>query len=147
MIEATNINLSEIQKLAKLVKGSGYNLFKAQTIFPFVLFADTIKIDRQKVTIVHKDLFGISKTASIEVRNIINIQADLGPLFGSITLTSDHFRNSTQAIRFLKRSDVMNAQYLLQGFMIAHRANINTDNIDKERLIIMLSGLGKENSL
>jgi hypothetical protein len=147
MIEMTNTKLSEIQKLARLAKGSDYNLFKARTIFPFVLFADTIKIDRQKVTIVHKDLFGISKTASIEVRNIINVQADLGPLFGSITLTSDHFRNSTQAIRFLKRKDVMSAQYLLQGFMIAHRANIDTDSIDKENLVTMLSGLGKENSL
>lgn len=136
---------TETQKLTNLAEGASDNLFIAKTVFPFVLFADTIKIDRQKITIVHNDFFWKSQTASTEIKNIMNIAADVGPLFGSITITSKHFQNNTQTIRYLKRSDVATAQRLLQGFMIAQRAKIDTDDIDKEHLLILLNDLGQEN--
>lgn len=136
---------TEIEKLTSLAEGARDNLFVAKTVFPFVMFADTIKIDRQKITIVHNDFFWKSQTASTEIKNIMNIEADVGPLFGSITITSKHFLNNTQTIRYLKRSDVAAAQRLLQGFMIAQRAKIGTDGIDKARLLSLLNELGQEN--
>jgi len=136
---------AETAKLTSLAEGARDNLFVAKTVFPFVLFADTIKIDRQKLTIVHNDFFWKSQTASTEIKNIMNIEADMGPLFGSITVTSKHFLNNTQTIRFLKRSDVATVQRLLQGFMIAQRARINTDGINKMQLLRLLNELGQEN--
>jgi hypothetical protein len=139
------IHTTETEKLLSLTKGSRDNLFSTRTVFPFVLFADTLKIDRQKITIVHNDFFWKSQTASTELKNIMNIQASVGPLFGSITLTSKHFLNNTQTIRYLRRRDVATVQRLLQGFMIAQRANIDTDNIDREHLLALLNELGQEN--
>lgn len=136
---------SETQKLADLAEGSRDNLFAAKTVFPFVLFADTIKIDRQKLTIVHNDFLGKSQTASTEIKNIMNIAADVGPLFGSITITSKHFQNNTQTIRYLRRRDVASIQRLLQGFIIAQRAKIDTDDIGKKQLLDLLNQLGREN--
>lgn len=136
---------TETQRLISLAEGASDNLFIAKTVFPFVLFADTIKIDRQKITIVHNDFFWKSKTASTEIKNIMNITAEVGPLFGSITITSKHFLNNTQTIKYLKRSDVATIQRLLQGFMIAQRAKINTDGIDKKELLVLLNDLGQEN--
>lgn len=136
---------TDTEKLLSLAQGSRDNLFVAKTVFPFVLFADTLKIDRQKITIVHNDFFWKSNTASTEIRNIMNIEAAVGPLFGSITVTSKHFLNNTQTIKYLKRKDAVTAQRLLQGFMIALRAKIDTDNIDRERLLTLLNDLGQEN--
>jgi len=136
---------TETEKLTSLAEGARDNLFVAKTVFPFSLFADTIKIDRQKLTIVHNDFFWKSQTTSTEIKNIMNIEADIGPLFGSVTITSKHFRNNTQTIRYLKRSDVTTAQRLLQGFMIAQRAKINTDGINKPQLLKLLNELGQEN--
>jgi hypothetical protein len=136
---------TETEKLTILAAGSHDNLFVAKTVFPFVLFADTLKIDRQKVTIVHNNFFWTSQTVSTEIKNIMNIEVDVGPLFGSITITSKHFLNNSQTIRYLKRSAVTCAQRLLQGFMIAQRAKINTDSIDKKQLLILLNDLGQEN--
>jgi hypothetical protein len=136
---------SETEKLISLAGGSQDNLFVAKTVFPFILFADTLKIDRQKITIVHNDFLGKSQTASTEIKNIMNIEADVGPLFGSLIVTSKHFLNNTQTIRYLKRNDVATAQRLLQGFMIAQRAKIDTDNIEREQLLALLNGLGQEN--
>jgi hypothetical protein len=136
---------TETERLVSLAKGSRDNLFVAKTVFPFVLFTDTLKIDRQKITIVHNDFLWKSQTVSTEIKNIMNVEADVGPLFGSITVTSKHFLNNTQTIKYLKRNDVATAQRLLQGFMIAQRAKIDTDNIEREQLIILLNGLGQEN--
>lgn len=142
-----NADPTETEKLLSLTENSQYNLFIARTVFPFVLFADTIKIDRQKLTIVHNDFFRVSQTSSVEIKKIINVQTDLGVFFGSIIITSDHFRNNTQRLKFLKRKDAVAVQCLLEGFMIAHRANIDTDNIERGKLFDMLSGLGKENMI
>ena len=136
---------TEAEKLTSLTTGSRDNLFVAKTVFPFTLFADTLKIDRQKITIVHNDFFRMSQTASTEIKNIMNIQADVGPLFGSIIVTSKHFLNNTQAIKYLRRRDVATAQRLLQGFMIAQRAKIDTDNINTQQLLALLNDLGQEN--
>lgn len=136
---------SETEKLTSLAGGSQDNLFVAKTVFPFILFADTLKIDRHKITIVHNDFLGKSQTASIEVKNIMNIQANVGPLFGSLTVTSKHFLNNTQTISYLRKKDVATAQRILQGFMIAQRAKIDTDNIEKEQLLALLYDLGQEN--
>lgn len=136
---------TEIERLQSLTQGSRDNLFVAKTVFPFVLFADTLKIDRQKITIVHNDFLWKSQTASTELKNIMNIEANVGPLFGSLTVTSKHFLNNTQTIRYLRRRDVATAQRLLQGFMIAQRAQIDTDNINQEQLLILLNDLGQEN--
>lgn len=131
--------------LVELVGAAEDNLLSVHTVFPFVLIADTLKIDRQKLTVVHNSLLGASQTASIRLKDLRNVQADIGPLFGSITLTSQHFLNNTQTIKFLKRKDIVEAQRLLQGFMIAHEAKIDTDNIEHTELKSLLDKLGQEN--
>lgn len=136
---------TETERLVSLAKGSHDNLFVAKTVFPFVLFADTLKIDRQKITIVHNGFLGKSQTESTEIRNIMNIQADIGLLFGSLIITAKHFLNNTQSIRYLTRKDVVVAQRLLQGFMIAQRAKIDTGNIERRQLLMLLNDLGQEN--
>ena len=131
--------------LVGLLGGSDENLLSIHTVFPFVLIADTLKIDRQKLTVVHKAFFGASQTASIRLKDLRNVQADIGPLFGSITLTSQHFQNNTQTVKYLRRKDIIEAQRLLQGFMIAHEAQIDTDNIGHVELKSLLNKLGQEN--
>ena len=131
--------------LVELVGGAEDNLLSVHTVFPFVLIADTLKIDRQKLTVVHNTLLGASQTASIRLKDLRNVQADIGPLFGSITLTSQHFQNNTQTIKFLKRKDIIEAQRLLQGFMIAHEAQVDTDNIEHNELKSLMNKLGQEN--
>jgi hypothetical protein len=138
------VSATETERLVSLTEGSQDNLFVAKTVFPFILFADTLKVDRQKITIVHNDFWGKSQTTSTEIKNIMNIQADVGPLFGSLTITSKHFLNNTQTIRYLKRRDVVAAQRLLQGFIIAQRAKIDTDDIERGQLLALLNSLGQE---
>lgn len=136
---------NETNKLISLTSSANVNLFEARTVSLMILFSDTLKIDMQKLTVVHNEFFRTSHTASIQLQDIMNVQSDLGPLFGSMTITSKHYLNNTQTLKYLKRKDVIKAQRLIQGFMIAHRANIDTENIDTEKLILLLNELGQEN--
>jgi hypothetical protein len=129
----------------ELAGGAADILLTGRPVFQFDLIGDTLKMDRQKLTVVHNTLFGASQTASIRLKDLRNIEADIGPLFGSITLTSQHFLNNTQTIKYLKRKDITEAQRLLQGFMIAHEAQIDTDNIEHSELKSLLNKLGQEN--
>ncbi|HEX5744444.1 MAG TPA: hypothetical protein VFX84_03295, partial [Candidatus Saccharimonadales bacterium] len=90
-------------KLEDAVEESHNVLANATTVFPFTLFPDTITIDRHKLTIMHRWFFGMGQAASVPIENIKNIQADLGPFFGSLTITSDHFVNNTQTLNYLHR--------------------------------------------
>jgi hypothetical protein len=136
---------NETADLVSLSEGAEDNLFTAHTVFPFVLFTDTLKIDRQKLTIVHHAFFRTSQTISTRLKDITNIQANVGPIFGSVTITSKHFLNNTQTIKSLKRKDIVTAQRLIQGFMIAHEADIDTDNVDQSQLTSLLLKIGQEN--
>lgn len=140
----TEILQTETEKLVSLTEGSRDNLFIAKTVFPFVLFSDTIKIDRQKLTIVHNE-FLANQTASVEIRNIMNVQTEVGAMFGCLIVTSRHFLNNIQVIKFLKKKDAIMAQRILQGFIIARQAKIDTDNIDQRQLFTLLARLGQEN--
>ncbi len=137
--------ITDTEKLSGIITGARHNLFSTQAIHPLKFIADSIKVDRQKLTIVHNEFLRSSQTASIQIRDIMNIQADTGPLFGNITVTSKYFLNNTQTIKFLRRRDVNKIQRLVQGLMIANRSGIKTDNIDDEHLLPMLLELGEAN--
>lgn len=142
-------NESEIESstmsLFKLSTSAADNLLAIKTVFPFVLFADTLKIDKQKLTVVHNSFLKSSQTSSIRLKDLGNVEMILGPLFGTIILTSQHFLNNIQTINFLKRKDAIYAQHLLQGFMVAHDAGIDTNSIEGSTLLTLLNKIGKEN--
>lgn len=118
-------------------------LIKARAIFPFDPFPDSITIDRQKLTIVRHRFLIDKETLSVQLSDIKNVQATLGPLFGSITVISQNFAKSTQSIRYLHRKDVLAIQQIIQGFIVAKEEEVDMDDIDDETLKSLLSRLGR----
>jgi hypothetical protein len=131
--------------LVDLANTTERTLLLAKAVFPFELFPDTLRIDRQKITVIHNDFLKMAHTTSIRLKDLGNVEVVLGPFFGTIILTSLYYRNNTQTINFLTRNDAIHAHRLLQGFMVAHNANIDTDNISEEDLIELLYRIGNEN--
>lgn len=117
-------------------------LMKVDTVFPFTLFPDTITIDREKVTIDNRLFFQVAKINSTQISDIQSIEANVGPFFGSLRLTSKFFVNNPRVVKFLWRHDAEKIQRLVQGFVIAKQKEIDCSEIDKDQLIAMLSDLG-----
>ncbi len=134
---------SEAKKLKAVAQKSHSILAKAKAVFPFNLFPDLLNIDRQKLTIVYRQFFGIENTVSVPIENIKNIQAHVGPFFGSLIITSDHFVNNTQSINYLTRHDALRIQKLVQGIMVAIREKIDISEIETKELRKLLIDLGE----
>lgn len=137
---------ADTKKLEAVVRESHTLLAKAHAVFPFQLFPDQLNIDRHKLTIVHRQFFGMEQTVSVPIENIKNVEADFGPFFGSITITSDLFVNNTQTVHFLWRDDAKRIQKLLQGAIVAQREGIDLNKVGIEQLQDLLIDLGSGHS-
>ena len=118
-------------------------LFRANTVFPFTLFPDTVTVDREKLTIANRSFFATAKIISVPIRDILSVEADLGPFFGSVHMTSRYFFTNPHSIGFLKRSDAIKLQRMLQGYIIAHEQQIDCSELDATNLEALLEDLGK----
>lgn len=135
-------------ELEKEARQSQEILFQATTVFPFVLFPDTITIDRVKVTITHRLFFATAEVTSIQIEDILNVAAAIGPFFGSVKIWSHVFRDRTLETRhlevdYLTRRDALEAERLIQGYIIARHKEINTSRTSKTHLLKLLRQLGK----
>ncbi len=148
--EKANLVLEDKQtsseKLINITEGTADNLITAKTVFPFLFFADTVCIDRQKLTIVHRSFFRTSSTISVQIDDVQIAKVDVGPFFGSVHLASKYFADNIQAINFLKRDDAIKIQRLLQGYMIAHHRKIDCASIDNDQLVTLLVTLGQSST-
>ena len=130
------------RKLSTVTIKSHEVLFQANTVFPFTLFPDTVTVDREKVSFTSRFFFGIAKLTGVPIRDILSVEADIGPFFGSVHTSSRYFVTNPKSINWLRRKDAEKLQRLLQGYVIAHEQDINCDNIPKDKLIAMLTALG-----
>ncbi len=131
------------EKLVDVTVGAHDILFTANTVFPFVLFPDTISMDRQQLTIIHRSFFSTANTISVRIEDVLNVESNVGPFFGSIHIFSKYFTNDIKSIGFLSRANVLKIQRLIQGYMIAHHRKIDCSTIEKRQLIVLLNDLGQ----
>ena len=137
----------EPERLLDITTSAHDVLFEAHTIFPFTLFPDTISLDREKVTIANRSFFRVAKIISMPIADMVNVQADVGPFFGSIHVSSRNLTMSPNSvpysISFLTREDTMRIHRLLQGYIIAYERDVDCSGIEKEQLIVLLNDLGQ----
>lgn len=118
-------------------------LYEATNTFPFILFPDTITIDRVKVTVTRRWFFGSSQVTSIQIQDILNIEANVGPVFGSLKIWTRFFHEEPLIINYLSRKDVSRIKCILQGYVIAMHSEIETSGVPKRELIQMLQHIGE----
>jgi hypothetical protein len=134
----------EAHKLYEEAKKSGEVLFKADSVFPFALFPDTITIDREKLSVAYRMFFKVARVISTPLDDIEAVDANIGPFFGSLRITSSFFVNNERVVRYLSRDDTVKTQSILQGYKLAKEKDIDLSKINKDDLVTMLCQLGKE---
>lgn len=134
------------QELAQAAVEGHEILFKSDSVFPFTLFPDTATLDREKFTFTNRIFFFVSRVISVPVRDILNVEADIGPFFGSVHTSSRYFIKSPVTVNFLWRKDALRLQRLLQGYIIVHEKGLDVSNTNTQDLITMLNDLGQGES-
>ncbi|MGH7157432.1 MAG: hypothetical protein ACREGG_05000 [Candidatus Saccharimonadales bacterium] len=131
------------EKLIDITEKAHDVLFKADTVFPFTLFPDTITLDREKLTVANRFFFRTAQVVSVPVSSVLSVEATVGVFFGSISMTSKYFVQNTHAVSFLWHSQAIELQRLLQGFIVAHDKKIDVSEINTEDLCVLLKDLGQ----
>lgn len=131
-------------KLRQAVGSSREVLVSATTVFPFTLFPDTITVDRTKMTIAHRTFFQVAEVSSFNVDDILNVAANVGPFFGSLSITTRFFEgeNKPCEVKYLKREDALKIKRILQGYVIAIQKRIDCSVFGRNELVQMLDQLG-----
>lgn len=138
-------HLEQIAALKKRVKKSHQILANVQTVFPLTLFPSSVIVDRTKITIIKRDFFWSSHVVSLQIEDILNVTAGVGPLFGSLNIASrvmnsiDHFN-----VHHLWREDALVLKRLIQGSVIARQNHIDIDQLSLKEAIDTLYELGND---
>ncbi len=131
------------QQLTRAIVAARKPLARATTVFPFTLFPDTVVIDRSKITVTHRTFFWTAEVVSIRVEDVLNVMADVGPIFGSVTITTRFFNaEKPYVVSYLWRSDALRIKRILQGYVIATQKEIDCSALDTHRLSKLLEELG-----
>ena len=137
-----DITTRTARKLSEVIGNSQDVLFSANTVFPFVLFPDTVTVDREKVTVAHRTFFRVAEIVSVPIEDVLNVTADVGPFFGSIVIQTRFFDNHAN-INFLKRHDALKLKRVLQGYVVATKKSIDCSTFSASQLAEILDNLGK----
>lgn len=129
-------------ELIDIAEDSQEELVSATTVFPFTLFPHTITLDRQKLSIIHRNFFRVANIISVKITDVLNVESHVGPVFGTVRIHSRYFGNNAHEIRYLKRDDAIKIHKILQGYMIANEKEIDCSQVPKEDLIVLLNELG-----
>lgn len=148
--QETVANSSEPQEAKELIEEAEKVrdiLIKAESVFPFVLFPDTVAVTRAKVVITIRTFFRVSEVISLQIEDILNVESDLGPFFGSIKVYTRVYGTQPLRITFLKRKDTIAVKRIIEGHIIAHRQGIENTHLEKDELIKLLKSLGNDSPL
>ncbi len=119
-------------------------LVRATTVFPVTLFPDTITVDRTKLTVTHREFFRIGEALSIRIEDILNVTATVGPLFGSIKISTRFFdSNKPYTVHHFWRADALKIKRIVQGYLIARQQEVDTSSLSTRELARKLDELGK----
>jgi hypothetical protein len=122
-------------------------LIKAESTFPFVLFPDTITVSRMKVTITRRSFFNVADVISLQIEDILNVEIDAGPFFGSLNIFTRVYGSEPLRITFLARKSAIDVKRILEGYVIARQRDIDTSTIEKHELIALLTKLGSDSAM
>lgn len=134
------------RRLREAIGNSQDMLMTATTVFPFTLFPDTVTIDREKITIAHRFFFRVAEVVSMRIEDILNVTADVGPVFGSISMLTRYFDpDKPYIVNYLWRRDALKIKRILQGYVTAVKKEIDLSAFSAEELAVLLDEFGQGN--
>ncbi len=132
------------RELVEAIGNSRDVLVRATTVFPITLFPDTIAVDRTKLTVTHRDFLRSGEVLSISIEDILNVTAQVGPIFGSVKISTRFFDNTKPyEVDHFWRSDALKIKRIVQGYLIAKQQEVDCSSLSTPELAKMLDRLGK----
>jgi hypothetical protein len=148
-------HIKKLDELAHSSEKSSDVLFKAESVFPFTLFPDTVILDRDKITVIERRFFKVASTSTIRVEDILSSDVNVGPFFGSVQVVPRVFtyqmsqkqqsgdEPAPATIKYLWKHDALRLNKLVNAYIIARLKKIDSSNIPVKKLTELLYEIGK----
>jgi hypothetical protein len=145
----------KLDELAHTSAKSNDVLFKAESVFPFTLFPDTVIMDRDKITVIERSFYKTASTSTVRVEDILSSDVKVGPFFGSVQIVPRVFtyqmsqkqshgeEPAPASIKYLWKHDALKLNKLINAYLIARLKEIDTTNIPVKKLTELLMEIGK----
>lgn len=134
------------QKFNKLVNQASRVLFKVKTFSPLDVFPTTLIIDPEKITIQMRNFFSSGEIRSIHIKNVSHIYVDMGPFFATLKIVDQSILDNEVGkieVTYLKKEDAKRARRIIQGLIVAHKAEIDVMKLNDDNLLKKLEELGR----
>jgi hypothetical protein len=136
--------LQAMQELHKVARDSRVVLAKATAVFPITLFPGTVAVDRSQVSITKRTFFLAGDVTSIQVDDILNVTAVVGPLFGKVRIATRYFDpDKPYDVDHFWRDDALRIAAIINGLVVAKANNIDISALSGNELVETLKRVGQ----
>jgi hypothetical protein len=130
-------------ELSHAIEGSNEVLASATTLL--TIFSDTLTVDRAKLTVTKRTFWKAAEVMSIRIEDVLNVTSTVGPIFGSVKITSRVFNSEKPyVINHFWREDATRMKRITQGYVIALQRGIDCSSLPIKELSAMLDQLGED---
>ncbi len=92
-------------------------LFAVKSIFPFQLFPDELLVYKDKVTLITRLGPGMEKIRHLHLKEIAQLEADCGPIFGHLHIIPKLRTEETMLIDRLSRKQALEAREFIENLI------------------------------
>lgn len=117
-------------------------LFKLKSVFPFDFFPATICIDLQKVNVIDRVFFWAKNTVSVPISEIFVVECDTSLFFATLRVKDKRFQNDPIEVRYLKKSEALEAQRIIQGLVAVHNQKLNMGGMSTDEIKVNAEIIG-----
>lgn len=135
------------EKLETLTHMSGNRLLKISTVFPFILFRDTVVIEHKSVIIEKKNFFLSSEIYPISIKDILSPVVSTGVFFATLHLElgPGGLHESPPVVSFLKKEEALLARRVIMGLIICDKEGIDLTRMNRDEVLKKLDEVGNVN--
>ncbi len=132
---------AEIDKLEKLTQETESVIYEVSAVFPFQLFPDKLIVDKNKITVVRKDLL-MKRIYPVLIEDVITVKVQRGPIFASIDLEVRGFEINPTPLNFVWPEHASKAEKYIMGLIKAKREGIDLTKLTVAQIKKRLAQIG-----
>jgi len=143
-----------IQRFKTITARHEIEIMRAQSVFPFTFFTDTLIIDTTKVSVAKKQLYATEFITTIPLKDLSDINVQTVLFLGTLIIkympqSSSPGMNEPVEVRIanLPRKDAIKAKNILKGVLVAKAEEIDIAKLPPEEVVKVLQKIGESSGV
>lgn len=133
------------RKFEALVNKSERVLLKISAVFPFDLFPDTVVIDENKLSIIHREFFFSPTILSFTIYDINDVVVESSIFFATLRLLPNGYGENWVQVKYLKKKEAIEAKRIVAGLRVGIKEGVDITKVQTPDLARKIAIMGAIN--